>query len=80
MGEREGRVEGGKTSDEMVFEGSDGTFSFVGAMNVWGGELNSDVGTMEGGDEVRWDFVIKNVEGRKKATESEEGMEIRHDT
>ena len=76
MSEWEGRVDGGETSDEMVLESTDRAFGFVGAMNVWGSELDGDVRAMEGGDEVGRDFVIKNVERREKTAEREEGMEV----
>ena len=45
----------------MVFERADGPFSFVGAVDVGRGELDSDIGGVEVCDDGFGDFIVEDV-------------------
>ena len=78
VSEGEGGVHRRESRDEVVLERADCALSLVGAVHMWGSELNVDGCLAEGCDEVRWDLVVKNMEGGVEAAESEEAMQVGH--
>jgi hypothetical protein len=60
-------IGGAETCNEMVFEGADGSFGGVVAMNARGGQLEVYVGIVEKGFECCRGFVVKSLKTRFEA-------------